>query len=77
MVNIILGGIRVARGPTRADRMLAAQLLTTAAVAIFLLLGEAFESPSLRNLSLAFVALATLTTMAFTEAYSRERKSGR
>lgn len=76
MVNIILGGIRIARGPTRADRMLAAQFLTTASVAIFLLLAEAFGSPALRNLSLVFVTLATLTTIAFTQAYRREGGSG-
>lgn len=77
MVNIILGGIRVARGPTRADRMLAAQLLTTASVAIFLLLAEARQAPALRNLSLVFVALATLTTIAFTQAYTKAGKPKR
>jgi len=70
MINILLGGVRIARGPTRADRMLAAQFLTTASVAIFLLLSEALEQPALRNLSLVFVVLATLTTVAFAQAYS-------
>lgn len=75
MVNILLGGIRIARGPTRADRMLAAQFLTTACVAIFLLLSEAMSQPALRNLSLVFVALATLTTVAFVQIYSgRQRR---
>ena len=74
MINIVFGGIRVARGPTRADRMLGAQFLTTAAVAIFLLLAEALGKAPLRNLSLAFVALAALTTIAFTQVYGRAKK---
>lgn len=73
MINILLGGIRIARGPTRADRMLAAQLLTTGAVAIFLLLAEALAHPVLRTLALAFVTLATLTTIAFTQVYAQKR----
>lgn len=74
MVSLILGGVRIARGPTRADRMLAMQFLTTSAVAIFLLLADALDEPALRNLSLAFVTLAALTTIAFTQAYSARRR---
>lgn len=73
MINILLGGVRIARGPTRADRMLAAQFLTTTAVAIFLLLAEVLAQPALRNLALVFVALATLTTVAFAQSYDRKR----
>lgn len=70
--NIILGGIRVARGPTRADRMLSGQFLGTSTVVIFLILAEATQQPSLRNLALIFVALAALTTVAFTRAFSSQ-----
>ena len=73
MITVLVGGIQIARGPTRADRMLAAQFLTTTSVAIFLLLADALDQPALRNLSLVFVALATLTTIAFTEVYGRRR----
>ncbi len=75
MTSLLLGGVRVACGPTRADRMLAAQFLTTSSVAILLLLAEALDRPALRNLSLAFVALATLTTIAFTQAYSEGKRA--
>jgi multicomponent Na+:H+ antiporter subunit F len=42
---------RVLRGPTAADRMLAAQLFGTTAVAILLLLGEVTGSAALRDVS--------------------------
>jgi multicomponent Na+:H+ antiporter subunit F len=69
MLNVILGLIRIMRGPSRADRMLASQLLGTASVALFLILAEAINLPSLRNIALIFVALAALTTTAFIKAY--------
>lgn len=74
MVNILLGGVRIAKGPTRADRMLGAQFLCTAAIGVFLILSEAMGRSSLRNLSLVFVALATLTTVAFIQAFSEEER---
>ena len=69
MLCTLVSGIRIVRGPTRADRMLAAQLLSTTAVAIFLLLSEATGQGAIRNLALVFVALATLTTIAFSQSY--------
>jgi multicomponent Na+:H+ antiporter subunit F len=69
MLNVILGLLRILRGPSRTDRMLASQFMGTASVALFLILAEAFQLPSLRNIALIFVALAALTTAAFVKAY--------
>lgn len=51
--------------PTPADSMLAAQLFGTTAVAILLLLGQAFEHSALRDVALVFALLAAVTAVAF------------
>lgn len=65
MLNIAAGLARIVRGPTAADRMLAAQLFGTTGVAVLLLLAEAQAMPSLRDAALVFAALAVLATLAF------------
>jgi len=65
LLNLGAGMWRVLRGPTAADRMLAAQLFGTTAVAILLLLAEAAGSTALRDVALVFALLATVTAVAF------------
>jgi multicomponent Na+:H+ antiporter subunit F len=65
MLNLGAGMWRVLRGPTAADRMLAAQLFGTIAVAILLLLAEASGSAALRDVALVFALLAAVTAVAF------------
>lgn len=65
LLNLLAGLIRIFRGPTAADCMLAVQLLGTTAVAILLLLAEYMEIPGLRDVALLFALLAALVTMAF------------
>lgn len=65
ILNIAAGLARILRGPTAADRMLAAQLFGTTGVAVLLLLAEAQAMPALRNVALVFAALAVLATVAF------------
>lgn len=65
LLNIAAGLVRILRGPTPADRMLAAQLFGTTGVAILLLLAEAQGKPPLRDAALVFALLAALTTVAF------------
>ncbi|ADJ28109.1 monovalent cation/H+ antiporter complex subunit F [Nitrosococcus watsonii] len=65
IVTIMMGLIRVLRGPTAADRMLAAQLFGTTSVAILLLLAEAMQAPSLQNVALVLALLAAVATIAF------------
>ena len=62
----LMGGLwRVLRGPTPADRMLAAQLFGTTAVACVLLLAQVYERPSLRDVALVFALLAAVAAVAF------------
>lgn len=64
-LDIMVGLWRVWRGPSAADRMLAAQLFGTTGVAILLLLAEAVASPPLRDVALVFALLAVLAMTAF------------
>ncbi len=65
LVTVMVGLLRVFLGPTRADRMLAAQLCGTASVAIFLLLAQALKKAFLYDVALVFAILAAVSTIAF------------
>lgn len=65
VLNVAAGLIRVARGPTPADRMIAAQLFGTTGVGILLLLAEALGQPELRLVALVFALLAVVLSVAF------------
>ena len=67
LLNLAAGLWRVMRGPTAADRMLAAQLFGTTAVAVLLLLAEAMGDPSLRDIALVFALLAAVAAVAFVQ----------
>jgi multicomponent Na+:H+ antiporter subunit F len=65
LLNLVAGMWRVLRGPTSADRMLAAQLFGTTSVAVLLLLAQATDEAALRDVALVFALLATVTSVAF------------
>ena len=74
LANLAAGLGRVMRGPTAADRMLAAQLFATTAVAIVLLLGEAQGEPGMRDVALVFALLAAIASVAFVQRiWGRDR----
>lgn len=66
-ISLLGGLLRVILGPTPADRMLAAQLMGTSGVAILLLLAQAFQLPSLRDVTLTFSLLAAMAAVAFVQ----------
>ena len=66
LLTLVAGLWRIRRGPTAADRMLAAQLFGTTATAVLLLLAEASEEPALRDVALVLALLAAITVTAFT-----------
>jgi len=70
LLNIAAGLLRIVRGPTPADCMLAVQLFGTTGVAVLLLLAEAQNLPALRDVALTFVLLAVLATVAFVKRFS-------
>lgn len=65
LLSLGTGMWRVLHGPTAADRMLAAQLFGTTAVAVLLLLAEAYNKTALRDVALVFALLAAVTAVAF------------
>lgn len=65
LLNLVAGMARVYRGPTLADRMLAALLFSTTTVAALLILAEWMAIPALRNVALLFVMLASVLSLAF------------
>lgn len=65
ILNVGAGLLRVVRGPTPADRMVAAQLFGTSGVAILLLLSEAADESALRDAALIFALLAVVISVAF------------
>lgn len=65
LLNLGAGMWRVLRGPSAADRMLAAQLFGTTAVAVLLLLAQVYGKAALHDVALVFALLAAVTAVAF------------
>lgn len=66
LLSTLAAGLwRIRHGPTRPDRMLAAQLFGTTAVACLLLLAQSSGSAALRDVALVFALLAAVTVVAF------------
>lgn len=65
MLNVFVGLVRVLRGPTPADRMLAAQLFGTTGVAILLLLSQALAAPAIVDVALVLALLGAVAAVVF------------
>lgn len=76
---VLLGGslVRVAVGPTDADRMLGLQLLGSGLTALTILLAEALAMPRLIDLALVFATLAGVTTAVFVATYAASARDRR
>lgn len=68
LATAALGLVRVARGPGRADRIMAAQLLGTTGVAVLLLLAQALPMPGIADIALVLALLAAFVAVAFVKA---------
>ena len=65
LVMVALGLLRILRGPTAADRLMAAQLIGSGGVAIVLLLGAAMELASVIDVALMLAILAVFASVGF------------
>ncbi|MGY6696324.1 MAG: monovalent cation/H+ antiporter complex subunit F [Roseinatronobacter sp.] len=71
LLSVLAGLYRVFRGPAPAERMLAAQLFGTCAVAILLILSQLMGMRSLLDVAMVFALLAAVTLVAFVVLASR------
>ena len=76
---VVAGLVRILRGPTPGDRMLAAQLFGTTGVAIVALLAFAARMPRWLDVALVLALLAAVVGVSFalrgwTEASSRREE---
>lgn len=75
LVNLLITLLRVARGPTDADRLLAALLFGTTGVAILLLLAHVKDTLALIDVALVFALLAAIAGAVFAQrAWRREKE---
>lgn len=70
LVTVAVGLVRVLRGPTRADRIISAQLVGTGGVAVTLLLAAAGGNPHAIDVALVLALLAAFAAVAFVKAAS-------
>ena len=66
MLSLLLGLIRVLRGPSAADRLMAAQLLGTTGVGLLLLLAPVLGIGALVDVALVLALLAVVAVAALT-----------
>jgi multicomponent Na+:H+ antiporter subunit F len=71
MLTLLLGLVRVLRGPSLADRIMAGQLLGTTGVGLLLLLAPVLGLPALVDVAIVLALLAVVAVAALT---GRERR---
>jgi multicomponent Na+:H+ antiporter subunit F len=75
LATVAVGLVRALRGPTSADRMMAAQLLGTGGIAALLLMAAATEAPALVDVALVLALLAAFASIASVIAGSSSNAS--
>ncbi|MCA3572816.1 MAG: multiple resistance and pH regulation protein F [Aestuariivirga sp.] len=65
LAMIALGLLRVLRGPSSADRLMAAQLIGSGGVAVLLLLSAASDIPAIVDVALMLAILAVFASVGF------------
>jgi multicomponent Na+:H+ antiporter subunit F len=65
LITVAAGLIRIVRGPTRTDRLMAAQLLGTGGIAVLLLLSAATRTDAIADVGLILALLAAFAAAAF------------
>lgn len=65
LLSLMIGLVRIWRGPGDPDRMLTAQLFGTTGVAILLILRQATDVAALKDIALVLALLAAVAMIAF------------
>ena len=72
VLTVALGLVRVARGPGRAERMMAAQLLGSGAIGALLLFAAASAEPAVVDVALTLALLSAFASIAFVKFALRQ-----
>jgi multicomponent Na+:H+ antiporter subunit F len=72
VLMVAVGLVRVARGPGRAERMMAAQLLGTGAIGALLLFGAASGDRAMFDVALTLALLSAFASIAFVKFALRQ-----
>jgi len=73
LLSVVVGLVRILRGPTARDRIMALMLLGTTGVALLIVLAAATGVAALRDGALALVALAALVVIVRIRAESARK----
>lgn len=77
LLMVAVGLLSVLRGPTRADRMMAAQLFGTGGIASLLLVGTATGVEAVVDVALTLAVLAAFASVAFVKAGQQSQDAAR
>ncbi len=72
LASLAVSFLRILAGPTRADRMMGAQLVGTGGVAILVLLFVAEGEAAILDVALLLALLAAFAAVAFVKSVSRD-----
>jgi multicomponent Na+:H+ antiporter subunit F len=73
LLTVLLALLRILRGPGDAERLMAAQLLSTGGVAALLLLGSSIDLTGATDLALVLVLLGAFAAVAFVAGLGGDR----
>jgi len=76
LATVALGLVRILRGPSEADRIMAAQLLGSGGIAALLLLAAAMSVPAAVDVALTLALLAAFVSVAFVKGFARSGADG-
>ena len=65
LATVAVGLVRILKGPGKADRVMAAQLLGTGGIAALLMLAQATNVPAALDVALILALLAAFVSVAF------------
>jgi len=76
LAAVALGLVRILRGPSDADCIMAAQLLGTGGIATLLLLAGAMSTPAAVDVALILALLAAFVSVAFVKGADSAKADG-
>jgi multicomponent Na+:H+ antiporter subunit F len=76
LATVAVGLVRILKGPGKADRIMAVQLLGTGGIAALLLLAQATSVPAAADVALILALLAAFISVAFVKGSVESQVDG-